>query len=66
MRWEAPGRLRRASDSLASWLEMGLSPKEAEVLTDMSQWTRIRVRMAQEEIGKRELRRQEKIVMGDT
>ena len=42
-------------------MEWGLSPEEAEVLTDMSKWTRVRVRMEQEEISKRELCRQEEI-----
>ena len=43
------------------WVEWGLSPEEPEVLTDMSKWTRVRVRMEHEEISKRELCRQEKI-----
>ena len=42
-------------------LEMGLNPEETEVLTDMEKWTRVRVRMAQEEISRRELCRQEEI-----
>ena len=61
MKWEASRRLRRALDPLAVGLERGLSPEEAEVLTDMSKWTRVRVRMAHEEISKRELCRQEGI-----
>jgi transposase len=58
---EAPRRLRRASDPLAVRVEWGLIPEEAEVLTDMSKWTRVRVRMEQEEISQRELCRQEEI-----
>ena len=42
-------------------MERGLDPEETEVLTDMSKWTRVRVRMEQEEISKRELCRQEKM-----
>jgi len=38
-----------------------LSPEEAEVLTDMSKWTRVRVRMEHDGISKRELCRQEEI-----
>ena len=46
---------------MAAGLERGLSPEETEVLTDMEKWTRVRVRMEQEEISKRELCRQEEI-----
>jgi transposase len=46
---------------LVAGLERGLNPEETEVLTDMEQWTRVRVRMEQEEISKRELCRQEEI-----
>jgi transposase len=58
---EAPGRLFRIAGPLVAGSERGLNPEETEVLTDMEKWTRVRVRMAQEEISKRELCRQEEI-----
>ena len=50
MKREARGRLRRIPDPLVAGLERGLNPEETEVLTDMSKWTRVRVRMEHEEI----------------